>query len=35
MKEILFEGKVKPTDAATDLARKLAEYSKSSLSSRN
>ena len=30
MKEILFENKVKPTEAATGLASKLREYSKSS-----
>ena len=35
MKEILFENKVKPTEAATDLARKLTEYSRSSTSSGN
>jgi len=35
LKEILFENKVKPTEAATDLARKLTEYSRSSASSGN
>src|ERR1051326_1193345 len=35
VREILFENKVMPTDAAADLARKLADYCKSSVSSRN
>jgi len=35
MKDILFENKVKPTEAASELARRLADFSRSSALSKN